>query len=339
MTKNKFSLSPHLPTSDVQKMVDFYAALGFSLKGEIATKDGVPVFAKLSSGSFQLRIELWDLPDWSALKSGFSVTTLWITTDSVASVADHLREQGIPFRGPDTEDYGSIEIELFDPEGFRIIYSEEVKEPVIEQPPDAVATGHTAQYSTLGRALGWALRSYQEVILAMETRGILEWGNSLNLEARRVTVVLLTAALCESIANTILSAKMTDSKWEKADHTPTVEKWTKLIPKTLELKNHSLSDELRADLEMLFVLRVSIVHAKPSLVVPEENKTRVIREGNGGLWDKLDHETVMRLSTVPVSLLDSLITDWNSPFYFIKASVQEDIDAVKLKQPSTKEPA
>lgn len=105
-------------------MVHFYLSLGFTLLGDLGTKDGVPVFARLGLGDYQIRIELWDLPDWEILKKGFSVTTLWIETTSVDSVAKNLRKLGVPFHGPSREDYGSTELELFDPEGFRIIYAE-----------------------------------------------------------------------------------------------------------------------------------------------------------------------------------------------------------------------
>lgn len=121
-------LSLHLPTSDVQKMVDFYHLLGFSLLGDLGIKDGVPIFACLGLGDQQLRIELWNLPSWAELKKGFSVTTLWFETDSIALTAQHLQKKEIPFHGPSVEDYGSIELELFDPEGFRIIFSEAHKQ-------------------------------------------------------------------------------------------------------------------------------------------------------------------------------------------------------------------
>jgi catechol 2,3-dioxygenase-like lactoylglutathione lyase family enzyme len=117
-------LSLHLPTSDVQRMVDFYVSLGFSLVGEIAVWEGTQVFALLKLGNQLLRVELWTFSDWEPMRQGFAATTLWIETDSLEAVADRLRAIGIPFGGPDTEVHGSIEIELFDPEGFRIIYQQ-----------------------------------------------------------------------------------------------------------------------------------------------------------------------------------------------------------------------
>jgi len=108
-------------------MADFYLLLGFTLKGEMGEKNGVPVFACLELGEQQIRIELWNLPDWDVLRKGFSVTSLWIETESIEAVADHLRKVGVPFQGPSREDYGSTEIEVFDPEGFRIIYAQSTK--------------------------------------------------------------------------------------------------------------------------------------------------------------------------------------------------------------------
>lgn len=118
-------ISPHLPTSDVLKMVRFYTALGFSLIGDVVIKDGTPIFAGLDFNGCLLRIELWNLPDWEVLKRGFSVTTIWIEIGSLKSVIHRLDAMNIPYTGPHHEDYGSTELELFDPEGFRIIFSEE----------------------------------------------------------------------------------------------------------------------------------------------------------------------------------------------------------------------
>jgi len=121
------TLSPHLPTSDVSMMVDFYKRIGFSLAAEPFVKDGTPVFALLALGDTRLRIEYWNFPNWEAYKEGFSITTLWIDTDSVDQVTKTLESAGISFEGPSLENYGSKEIELFDPEGFRIIFAETQK--------------------------------------------------------------------------------------------------------------------------------------------------------------------------------------------------------------------
>ncbi len=126
----KTRMSPHLPTSDVLKMVDFYLALGFSLLGDVYVKEGIPCFAQLVLGDDLLRIELWGFPDWEGFKAGFSITTLWIETDSVDVIAAKLQALGIPFHGPTVEDYGSKDLEVFDPEGFRIIFAEEVRNSV-----------------------------------------------------------------------------------------------------------------------------------------------------------------------------------------------------------------
>jgi len=93
----KFKITPHLPTSDVQRMVDFYVSIGFTLNNGLGVKDGVPVFAHLNLNECEIRIELWNLPDWDILKKGFSVTTLWIDTDFIDSVAELLRTKNIPF--------------------------------------------------------------------------------------------------------------------------------------------------------------------------------------------------------------------------------------------------
>lgn len=114
----------HLPTSDVRRMVEFYQSLGFTLVGDIYLKEGTPVFACLELNGFRLRVELWNLPDWETLKKGFAVTTIWIEVDSIEAMLRQLKSVQVLYTGPHVEDYGSREIELFDPEGFRIICAE-----------------------------------------------------------------------------------------------------------------------------------------------------------------------------------------------------------------------
>lgn len=78
----------------------------------------------LALDQIKLRIEYWDLPDWKAYREGFSITTLRIDNNSINHVIHKLEAAGLPFEGLSSEDYGSKEIELYDPEGFRIIFAE-----------------------------------------------------------------------------------------------------------------------------------------------------------------------------------------------------------------------
>src|SRR4051812_45365495 len=119
-------VSPHLCTSDVAKMVAFYRALGFAQVGEIYERGGRPVFARVGLGNFHLHIELRLFADWEAFRPGFAATTLWIETEFVLAVAAHLQDQGIPFSGPHGENSASLELELFDPEGYRIIFAQPI---------------------------------------------------------------------------------------------------------------------------------------------------------------------------------------------------------------------
>ena len=114
----------HLPTSDVQKMVDFYSTLGLSIIGTPGVREGKLVFARLELNGFEIRIEYWDSLEWETLRKGFSYTTFWIDAPSVEEIVDRLNAANIAYTGPHCEEYGSMELELFDPEGFRIICSE-----------------------------------------------------------------------------------------------------------------------------------------------------------------------------------------------------------------------
>jgi hypothetical protein len=81
-------------------------------------------FARLDLNGFEIRLEYWDSVEWEALRKGFSYTTFWIDAPSLEKIMDRLDAANIAYTGPHCEEYGSTELELFDPEGFRIICSE-----------------------------------------------------------------------------------------------------------------------------------------------------------------------------------------------------------------------
>ncbi len=187
--------------------------------------------------------------------------------------------------------------------------------------------GHTGEYDTIARALVIAFREYKHDNEDMKARGLFPWAASTHWEARMITVVLLTAALCEALANTILNHAMTDPEWKKADHEPTPFKWKVLIPQKLNVLSGNLPQELATLLDKIFVLRISIVHAKPTLLgQPEGKSLNVIRQGNGKPWDKLDYDFVSEIVNVPMRLLDAVVNPQGpSVYWFIRHQIHETL--------------
>ena len=70
----------------------------------------------------------------------------------------------------------------------------------IESPEEWDPNGHTGQYDTLARAIVLSFRDYKYDTEDMKAAGLEPSAAGTHLEARMITTVLLTAALCEALA-------------------------------------------------------------------------------------------------------------------------------------------
>jgi hypothetical protein len=167
--------------------------------------------------------------------------------------------------------------------------------------PDTV-TGFTAQYITLAMALSIAMNEYLEEYDRLSREGPLDPESCSGPEPRRITIVVLGAALCESTINTYLSLKLDPACWGVLGRTSTVEKWT-TVPK-LFLRDYSIPADspLHGDLKDLFECRNSIMHSKPE--VYEGKKKR--HKGNGRAWRVSDDAWVNRTYDLVLRLLEHL---------------------------------
>lgn len=164
-------------------------------------------------------------------------------------------------------------------------------------------TGHTAQYITLARALGLALQIAEDELTKIEAKGHGLWAAGTQIEARFVTIIVLAAAVCESLANTLLAANLAPPELKRADKQPTYTKWEKEVPKALDVPPF-VSPQLMDDLRTLFRVRNSIMHPKPEVFAQDRT---TIHAGTAHIWDQLaDPSFVRRLASVPVRLSEAV---------------------------------
>lgn len=160
--------------------------------------------------------------------------------------------------------------------------------------------GHTAQYLTIAIALRIQLVEYFDRAALIEKRSGLE-GNE-ELEARRLTIVLLTAALCESCINAALALTLEPDEFKAIERRSPLEKWfthSKRVNPAMALDPNSADGR---ELEFLIKCRNSTTHAQPEVY----SETETIHPGNHEPWSFLNHERVLRIAKLPLSLLSQL---------------------------------
>jgi hypothetical protein len=163
-------------------------------------------------------------------------------------------------------------------------------------------TGHTAQYETLARALGYAAGLMEDDLEELTERGYTVSAADFRLEARFVTVTVLAVAMTESLANTILAlATNGHYKDPKGRRPKLVARWQSVIPERIGCAPF-LSAALAKDLTLLGAVRNSITHSNPRLFSGDT----VIADGNSAWWDHLDADTVRMFVRLPLELLASV---------------------------------
>ena len=160
--------------------------------------------------------------------------------------------------------------------------------------------GLTAQYLTIAIALRIQLCEYFERAALIDKKSGME-GNE-ELEARRLTIVLLTAALCESCINAALALSLEPPEFRKIERKPPLEKWfvhSKRVNAAFTLDPKSADGQ---ELEFLIKCRNSTTHAQPEVY----SETATIHPGNHEPWSFLSHERILSIVTLPITLLDQL---------------------------------
>lgn len=164
--------------------------------------------------------------------------------------------------------------------------------------PGAHVTGLTMQFQTLARALGAAAGIMEDDLEDLAERGINHSAATLWLESRYVTVTILSAAVCEAVANTILLVALSPDVVKRALDRGLVSKWKFEISSAIDSASF-LSETHESILKTLVRARNSIVHAKSQVYSGEQ----VVHEGDAEEWRLLELTIVRKFVQLPPQLL------------------------------------
>jgi catechol 2,3-dioxygenase-like lactoylglutathione lyase family enzyme len=118
------AVTPMLVVAELQRALDFYAALGFetrSVHGE------PPCFAMMSRDGFDLMLSVARAPSLVHPPGREGVWSVFLVVADVASELSALRAAGVAIdKGPTDTFYAMREIEVLDPDGHRICFAEDI---------------------------------------------------------------------------------------------------------------------------------------------------------------------------------------------------------------------
>ena len=178
-----------------------------------------------------------------------------------------------------------------------------------DAPVRASATGLTAQFQTLARALGAAAGIMEDDLEDLAERGMSHGSATLWLESRYITVTMLSVALTEAVANAILAMALPPSAILKAQKKGLLYKWKTGIPDAIGCSPF-LSGPMENALQALLKARHSVVHAKPRVYAGD----RVIHDGDADEWLALEPDNVRRFVELPLLLLSQVPRTANFSF-------------------------
>ena len=118
--------TPLLVVADLQRSIDFYCTkLGFQ---EPATWGDPPCFAMMHRDGFDLMLSLPQAPGRIHPNGPQGVWDLYIRVTNVGQQMLALKAEGIALdRGPTKTEYEMLEIEILDPDGYRICFGQNIE--------------------------------------------------------------------------------------------------------------------------------------------------------------------------------------------------------------------
>lgn len=211
-------------------------------------------------------------------------------------------------------------------------------------PGPGFGAGHTGQYITLAEGLRQAAEALEADLAYLEKNGLSISLASLRFEARCATITVLSAALCECMANTVLASVLTSIEFDDAQKEKMPRKWSRVIPKTLNCAPPS--DAVIQELWQLYETRNSIVHSKATIFTDGEN---VQIQGNDPQWIYLTPDAARKFITLPLRVSETIPSTAGIVHHSIGSSlrerqprlprvhVDEVLNALELLPPSQRE--
>jgi hypothetical protein len=177
-------------------------------------------------------------------------------------------------------------------------------------------TGFTAQHIMLAIALAAAGEDYGRA--KQEAEEVIAFESSATAHPRRLTMMILSAALCESTINTYLALRCDPACWASLERANPVEKWSKAPKEFIPQYTFPFGSDLDKDLRFLFECRNSIMHARPRVTIGES----VRHEGTAEAWEKIDEAALRRVWDLPLRLLQHLeqFDHWGAVVHFSSLS-------------------
>ena len=128
------ALVPMIGVQDVNASVDFYCdKLGFVLDDEFV-HDGVRRWAHLQRDQAALMLTSHNVSKEPHTRDGHRDVALYCYTTDLTGLLADLREAGCAVKGPWVTFYGQKEIQVEDPDGYRVLIGQQTEEPqTIEQ--------------------------------------------------------------------------------------------------------------------------------------------------------------------------------------------------------------
>ncbi|MEK6372675.1 MAG: VOC family protein [Acidobacteriota bacterium] len=113
------AITPLFIVSDLQRAIDFYGKLGFQEPGVWGDP---PCFAMVHRNDAELMLSLGE-----PRPNGNGVWDMYLRVADVGAEMAALKDAGVPIdRGPTSTEYDMKEIEVVDPDGFRICFGQDV---------------------------------------------------------------------------------------------------------------------------------------------------------------------------------------------------------------------
>ena len=118
------TITPLLIVSDLQRSIDFYRRLGF---GEPGIWGEPPCFAMMHRDGLEVMLSLAE-DGASPRPNGHGAWDIYLTVDDIDAEIAALHDAAVPIDGgPKMTQYQMKEIEVVDPDGFRICLAQNVE--------------------------------------------------------------------------------------------------------------------------------------------------------------------------------------------------------------------
>lgn len=121
------SISPNIFVKDINKTIDFYKQLGFSLTTTVP-EEGDFIFAMMTCGSVIFMFQTFEslgneLPNVSRQNGGSLL--LYIQTDEVRNFFDQIKDKVKVIKGLEKTFYGATEFSIEDNNGYLLTFAED----------------------------------------------------------------------------------------------------------------------------------------------------------------------------------------------------------------------